>query len=523
MLDMIVVGADNLSVYVGGPVTMWGLFMFKSKLLILSACLLASASAIAGTSRQPLTETPIPPPAPPQILSPVPMPEPLPAPAPITGGIEFNANDVSILFPAPERPEDIITHSLRLTDFDTDKVFPELEFQQSMAVITGPSTLTLPDRAFTVDAGAIPGSSSRIRFPGINSRQDWALAGIRIDPGAPGLTTDIFDVFGKSPQIRLILQPIRTFGSNVQVTDGSLHLVYAFHAANDPTQSCRFHNVPDMEGFHDAVADLKAIKDRFARDHGVDTTGRPLGIHPAFATAGPEFKAVLRDYLNEYLTLDRLFAVSVAGIPLPAPEPWVFVAMQRSPFSGNIEAVPGLAIEQPEGGLNLAQMISFIDQRQIQPAPATRNKQPVDCRSNLSSAIREQNPDHGVSTAMVFDRSFQSVSNPPGISAVSEIIADPARSHFFNTDCVSCHTETRKEIDQGAATVSQIARESHIDPAVIPDGQWNVRAFGWFPGFPQRRAGAHETVTRRTALETEEVVECFKTDRWSSADQSCLP
>jgi len=461
---------------------------------------------------------------------PVDPPEPNPSIA-----IEFNANDVSILFPAPATSAELNANIIRLTDFDSDKVLPANLFQQTMALATGQSMLTIPNPAgdtpptiqIPVRAGEVrtpDGQIRSIKFPGQNLRSDWALAGIRIDPGAPGLSEDIFDHFGKSPQIRLILQPIKESGGNVNITDGSLHLVYAFHGPDDAASvaACRLHNTPDMDNFKKAVADLKAIKEKMETDHGIVTDGRALGVHPAFASAGSEFKAEIQTYLNEYLTTDRLFAVSIAAIPLPAPEPWVFVAMQKSPLSGNIEAVPGPGIIQPDRAPRFGQMISFIDNQQIDPAPATRNQLPIDCGFNLTGQVPAQVDGAGVSTAMVFDRD-PNVNPPVRMANVGAIIADATASHFFNTDCVSCHTETRKQIDEGQGTAASIGAEAGIDPAVIPNGNWNVRAFGWGPlSLFGTTPGAHNTITRRAATETAEVIECFETERWASVTESCL-
>ena len=41
-----------------------------------------------------------------------------------------------------------------------------------------------------------------------------------------------------------------------------------------------------------------------------------------------------------------------------------------------------------------------------------------------------------------------------------------------------------------------------IDPAALPNGQWNIRNFGWSPS----AKGVQATVTRRTANETAAVV-----------------
>ena len=76
------------------------------------------------------------------------------------------------------------------------------------------------------------------------------------------------------------------------------------------------------------------------------------------------------------------------------------------------------------------------------------------------------------------------------------MIADPVKSHFFNTDCVSCHTETQRAID-----ILKPADIPGIDPAALPKDPWNVRNFGWSPA-----GELQATVTRRTAAETAAVV-----------------
>jgi len=445
--------------------------------------------------------------------------------------INFTPNDVSILFPAPKTSTELQSVGLRLTDFRSDRVLPENKFRQVMQLVTGTSTLTTPNGPLQVDAGAIPGTGNRdpqtgnlipgterrIKFPNDNRRRDWLVAGMRIDPGAPGLTGDIFRNFGKSPQIRLTLQPVTETGGDVQITDGSLHLVYAFHGTPNPQAraQCFLHNTPDMNGFKKAVEDLKAIRDKFAA-RGVNTSG-PMNVHPAFANHGSDFRDDMKTYFDAHLSPDRLFAVSIAGIPLPDPEPWVFLAMKENPLSGQLEAVPGPAIVQPGGLPKFGQMISFIDSPQIVPAPAARNRQAIDCGLNFPGPVPTAVPGAGFSTAEVFD---QGATN---ISAIAETVADPARSHFFNTDCVSCHTETRKEIDMGRSSESIIGDRVGIDPTVMPKERWNVRAFGWFPGFfNQVSSGAHETITRRTATETAEVVHCFKEGKWDSVNESCL-
>lgn len=82
-----------------------------------------------------------------------------------------------------------------------------------------------------------------------------------------------------------------------------------------------------------------------------------------------------------------------------------------------------------------------------------------------------------------------------------DLIADPTRSHFFNTDCVSCHTDTRRALDLlGDVEIPGVAKN------VLPREKWNVRNFGWFPSF-FRKGAVEATATRRTAAETAAVVD----------------
>jgi len=423
-------------------------------------------------------------------------------------GISFSPNDVTILFPAPTSQSDM-AKMIRLTDFDSDRVLPQNVFDRAIQISTGPT-------------GAVRGSRHRIGFRSAPQRQDWIISGIRIDPGAPGLSKGIFDVFGKSPQIRLVVQPVRDTGFGLDIDDISLHLVYAFHG-QDQENACSLHNTPDMVRFSQTVNDLKAIKDRFAADHGVDSSG-PLNVHPAFDIAGIEYRNALRDYLNTHLTQDTLFAVSIAGIPQRF-EPWIFLAMNNTP--AGLQPIPSPATVQPSQDPNQAhfsQMLNFRgDTPPVMPSPATRNMASIDCNMNFPNSVSAQVPGAGASTSMAF-------GGGGNIDTVSAVIANASASHFFNTDCVSCHTETRKQIDEAQprsardAMLNQIASEAGIHPSVMPHGNWNVRVMGWAPiDELNNTPGAHATISRRASTETAEVVECFHTEKWNSINESCLP
>ena len=184
--------------------------------------------------------------------------------------------------------------------------------------------------------------------------------------------------------------------------------------------------------------------------------------------------------------------MAIMALDQSNPEPWIFVAMQKTPVG--FVPVPNPVLD----GKQVAQMLSFVDASHILPVPRNNNRNPITCRhAAFQNPPLPASDRRGVSTALIFDNGVSGAS----ARAIFEDIADPKISHFFNTDCVSCHTETRKEMDDFGLT-----HVPGVDPRVLPQESWNVRNFGWFPSF--FRPGVVEpTVTRRTATETAEVVE----------------
>jgi mono/diheme cytochrome c family protein len=132
----------------------------------------------------------------------------------------------------------------------------------------------------------------------------------------------------------------------------------------------------------------------------------------------------------------------------------------------------------------------------VVPEPHTNNLNPITCKNAAVSAtslpISQRN---GVATFTVFATPAPS---PDQSKQILDTIADPTKSFFFNTDCVSCHTETRRTMD-----LLKVTDISGINQATLPNGQWDIRNFGWGDA---GTAGMQATVTRRTANETAAVV-----------------
>ncbi len=422
-------------------------------------------------------------------------------PAGFVGGVDLN--DVSILLAPPQNDADL---AIAITDVEVAgvDVWSDEAFGRFLAIAG--------DQRFnTVAAGEVAGSAAAsIGMSGFGNKADWHIAAVRIDPGAPGVSSAIAAEFGQSPQIRLVLQPV--IGG--EVMDVAAHLIFNFTkpqaARSDDCPLPKFE--PDEAAFQAVIDDVLVLKRRLSDgeigDQPIDTSG-DLRIHPA---ADPDevgtatqaaFHEALIGLLESHLHPQRLSAMAVMSLPQGAPEPWIFVAMAPNPATGDMVPVPSPALMQSDRP-RFAQMLDARSGARVIPAAMTNNLNPITCKFEVLANNPAGSPvdPKGVSTTELFPN-----GDADRMREIVEVIADPTRSHFFNTDCVSCHTETRREMDiLGTAKV-----DAPVDPAVLPQELWNVRNFGWFPSFLENvvRRNPTEvaaTVTRRTATETEEVV-----------------
>lgn len=416
----------------------------------------------------------------------------------------LSANDVSLLFPAPTQPEDfaklIAVRDLTTKDLhDPTKrnlVWPQAVFQRflniaasSAAQVSGPQNhIGLPPEAQSIDA--------------------WYIAGIRIDAGAPGLSSDILAQFGQAPEIRLIIQPVtRKPDGTPKVDDIAAHLIFDFTTSVGPAQTgCLPRRVPDLATFREIVLDLAAARTKLSNGqlgtNKVTTSGVPLGVHPGLAdpTTESEMRNEIKSFLERYISADpHLDAMAIAGLPAEAPAPWIFLSMAEVP--------PGVDPALPNGGFDpvhsptldgqqFAQMLEPFNQvLRVVPEPHTNNLNAITCKNAAVPANPSIAERRGVSTADLFSN-----PTPPADKTkdILDVIADPAKSHFFNTDCVSCHTETRRTME-----LLNVKDIPGIDRAALPNGSWDVRNFGWSPA---PKGSVQATVTRRTANETAAVV-----------------
>ena len=275
---------------------------------------------------------------------------------------------------------------------------------------------------------------------------------------------------------------------------------YSFRAAPPkPLDGCPLGLAqPDTEAFHRLALDFASLRDELANGRfsgkKVVTAGRLLGVHPGLAdsqTAKP-LRDALVAVLERNLTGQRLTAMALMGLNKNAPEPWVFQAMALQ--AGVFVSVPGPALD----GAQFAEALGVL--------PSTKSPH-AGAQQPESDHMQVRRGGAGTTTQgsrddRVVELGDSKLTNPAKIAAVKEtvdLIADPTRSHFFITDCISCHTVTRRPLDLliGAPIPG-------VDPAVLPKEKWNVRNFGWFPSFLRKTLEA--TATRRAASETGAVV-----------------
>jgi hypothetical protein len=313
--------------------------------------------------------------------------------------------------------------------------------------------------------------------------------------------------FGQSPEIRLIVQPVvRSADGTVRVNDIAGHLIFDFVTGADaPAQpGCLPRPKADLVEFKRIVAELAALRTRLndgqMGSNRVATNG-PLGVHPGLAdpTTSANVRMEMKAFLEKHISSQRLNAMAIMGIPPGSPAPWIFLSM-RNLHAGDVPTLPNGAVVPVSGpvldGQQTAEMLAPVGSaRGVIPEPHTNNLNPVTCRNaavptaNIPIDMRK-----GLATSTLF-------VNPPPAAITQQIvtlIADPTKSHFFNTDCVSCHTETRREM-----SILKTTGFPGIDPAVLPPGDWTVRNFGWSPPIEGPIRGV---VTRRTAAETAAVV-----------------
>lgn len=402
----------------------------------------------------------------------------------------LDLNDVSWLWPVP-RDAVSLADSISMADIkrvDGTDVWTDDHLKSILDV---------------VNSGAAAVQGTRVEFrPEFSNKQNWRVAGMRIDPTAPGAHPALRQVFGSSVQIRLIIQPVTNIAGTVTVHDTAVHVVYSYLKTKDPANPRA--NVPDNDKFKEIVADIRNLKS-FCQIAGVTTDGVPLGVHPGLEHKVPNLRKEVLVFLGKHLSSQKLSSMALMGVVSEA-EPWIFLALGPD-AAGKFGPIPlNAPFAKP-------QMLDFRSGGTVLPTPIVNNR-PQAGRSTPT----------GVSTSVLFNTASKSqpaiigkddvgnaIADPlVKNSDIPDVIANPNMANFFNTDCVSCHTESQRRIilnlPPGSLAYQSKSRVPPVSAAAAANHKWNVRNFGWFPDFFNGNF-ATPTVTQRTANETAEVLE----------------
>jgi hypothetical protein len=401
--------------------------------------------------------------------------------------VQFDVNDVSFLWPAPTKKEDVaslISVEEKLAD-DKGSILPQAALDALLDAARKVSVTDSADRENKITLEE-----------GFSKRSAWKIAGVRVDPSAPGTAPMLIEARGSLPQVRLIIQPVTVTEMSVQVHDVTAHLVFNYHKEFKEQKDGKPPiAVPDREKFAAIVKDLAAIKEKLKSD-GVATEGK-LNVHPGFTDKkAKDFAAAVKSLLRKHLAEERLGAMAFMG--LDPPEPWIFFAMQKQK-DGKFTVSP-----IANAGNKSAQMLILRGGRPVMPRPTTTNVDDKKKRGVSTAPLFPDDDGKAKLDVAVFDDLAELTHKE-----IPDLIANPRRAHFFNTDCVSCHTESNRRSVLKIAAKGTFAYKlppgvSGIDDKVLPKTKWNVRNFGWFP---TSRTAATATATQRTANEAAESAE----------------
>ena len=217
---------------------------------------------------------------------------------------KLDLNDVSWLWPAPRSELDLesIIAVADLKSGDGQSVWLDKHFQDLLSAI---------------DNGLTEVEGNQVQFgPELRDKSVWRVAGMRVDPCAPGCSLVPSPIGKQQTQIRLIVQPVT---GGVMVHDVAVHLVYSWVDGAGR----------DDEKFRAILADLDALKIMSA-EIGAPTSGKPLGVHPGLLVDDAEFHISIKAFLDKHLTAAQLDSIALMGIQ-SGIEPWFFLALTRLP------------------------------------------------------------------------------------------------------------------------------------------------------------------------------------------------
>jgi hypothetical protein len=386
----------------------------------------------------------------------------------------FDVNDVSVLFPIKgNAPYPQVRASGAGLGATPDAVPPEDQQPWGKTVFEAVIAEAKRQNIQSGFEGVTSPLSDFFKLRGL-----WHIVGMRFDPCAPGFEDAILDALpgaqkGKCIiQFRLIAQPYREGSKDGE--DFTTHLVFNLG-------SVAKSDLPKHPVIQGASKLFGQLKDASAKLPGGKTAGQPLGVHPGLEAeakkGGSELAGIVKTIIKTF-TATPSRAIAFMGLQNGGPEPWTF-------FAGRVEGTKFTLEPGPVHRKN-GQSLDFI----------TGNG-PV----NPKSSAR-------VSTTPLFDADSADSLTPEQRKLAFQV-ENPKTGHFFNLDCVSCHTSSARTHDLPLGDKAEISARvkvpknitGYVTKAQAQESSWNVRNFGYFFEKP--------TVSGRTVTETVEVVEWF--------------
>ena len=405
----------------------------------------------------------------------------------------LDVNDVSVLFPFPN---------------DVTQLGGLLKISQpsstdGIPLITDEQFKQITDAAIAAKIDMVSNNFTGASDQPLLKKDNWRVVSFRYDPCAPFLqppSTGGALPATCRPQIRLVAQPFVVDGSNVNVDDYTIHIVYEFTPAESKQQAI----------------DLLKLK----VDNKLKTDGRPLGVHPSMPNPSdlnlPVAQA-FRRYLVGHLQSAKLSVIAFMGLA-PAPEPWRFFAgAMIKDASGKIN-FRLLNQKFPANKANGFQDLIFIGNRKTPVEPDFMEGAKME-RPHTAPLFNKKDLFDDKSDGIDPIETIVNVDNPQlsGLAPGKEFDLKNKKGQFLHRDCVSCHTSTSRALDlalvprtgerDSNAFKSLMSHADAFKPEVgitgwtmgrsLQVGNWNVRNFGYLFGEP--------AVAIRTLNETAEV------------------
>jgi hypothetical protein len=301
-------------------------------------------------------------------------------------------------------------------------------------------------------------------------------------------------------QIRLITQP-RVFRKNNphnKLGDMSAHLVFNLGVIPRGDSMGQFRE--NAKPFLPILHELQAIK-RKSKAKGADTDGKPLDVHPGLQLEIGERKGEIGESVKSFLKTysKNLSAIAFVGTiperPGVVPDEWIFLSGTLSTDSSGVKhfvQIPNLAYHQTKV-MTVKRLARLFDNIGVFQK---RNDLIIPKPEDDSLAISDEIFHLDEAKAMTAEQ-----------STIIANVLHPERSHVFNTDCVSCHSN--RELMLGSANakgryVIPKGISAYVSPKAVPKSSWNLRNFGWSDD-------NGPSISLRTATETASVVDLTNT------------